>query len=249
VARKKSKQPSAGETLNEIESAGDRMAIWISENPIPILGGAGVVLLVAAIFAFMSGHIESAQNDSAAALSQVQGDYRVAMGATPTSIEIIEPANQETAKSIRSEYVERFREVASEYGGTTAGALALLETGRLQQELGQYSEAVASFEEGLASVPSDDPVGPFLITRIANAHENAGEWAKAGEAYERASEIANFPLRYDALTDAARSFAESGDRARALQAYGRLQSEAPEHQVPEYVQAKLDELRMADEAS
>ncbi len=245
MARKKSKQQSAGETLDGMESAGDRLAEWIGENPLPILGAAAVILLVAAIFAFTSSYRETSRNDAAAALSQVQADYRVAMGATPTSIEVVEPANPETALQIRSEYVERYQQVAEEHAGTTAGALALLEAGKLQQQLGQHEEPLASFKNGLAAVPADDPVSPFLLARVANAHENAGNWSEAGEAYERASEVASFALRYDALTDAARSYAEAGDRSRALQAYGRLQSEAPEHPLPEYVEAKLEELRVA----
>ena len=60
---------------------------------------------------------------------------------------------------------------------------------------------------------------------------------------EAASAISDFPVRYLALAEAARCYAEAGESAKALAAFERLQAEAPQLRVPAHIQARLTELR------
>ena len=51
--------------------------------------------------------------------------------------------------------------------------------------------------------------------------------------------------RPDALADAARCFAEAGEIDSALEAFARVETEAPAYFLPEHIGAQLRELRAA----
>jgi tetratricopeptide (TPR) repeat protein len=245
VARKKNQPESAAKTLDEIESRGDRILNRVLENPTPILATAAAILVIAAVWGFTSQARSSAAEESAGALAKVQGDYRVAMGGTAGQIELAEPANPATALAIRTEYVAAYKAVAEEYAGTTSSALALLEAGRLQQELGENEVAIGTWEAALESVDRQATVAAFLLTRLGATHEQAGRWDRAAESYEAASAAQNYPLRYEALASAARAYANAGDTMRALALFDRIESEAPAFRLAPYVEARRDELRRA----
>lgn len=244
ATRKRRHHPeSAAETLEAIESWGDRAARWIGEHPMPILGAAVAILLIAGVFGLTRDTLSADASESAAALARVQHDYRIAMGGTPGSIEVPEPANPETARRIRQDTIAEYEQVAAEHAGTTAGALALLEAGKLHQQLGEPETAIETYERGLESVDADAPVRAFLLTRLASVHESAGRYAQAAETYEQAASVPGYALRYHALADAARNHAQAGDAERALAAQDRIASEAPDVQLAPYVEARLSELR------
>jgi tetratricopeptide (TPR) repeat protein len=250
VARKarraRKQQPeSATETLDEIESVGDRVVDWAGQNPYVILGTAAGILLIVGAVALTMEWRDSARVAGAGALASVQGEYREAMGASPAAVEIPEPANPETAKRVRGAYIEKFRAVAEEYDGSTAGALALLEAGALQQHLGENEAALATYREALDSVAKGDPMRPFLHLSIASVHEESAAWSEAAAAYRAAADVADFPLRWDALADAARCYRSAGDAAQALAAYEQLQTDAPDYRLAPYLAAQYAELRSA----
>lgn len=243
MAKKKRREPdSATETLDAIESWGDRIVNIVSENPTPILAGIVGVLVIAGVVGLTRDYSDSGASESASALARVQGDYRIAMGGTPGSVEIPEPANPETARLLRIETITDYEEVAGEYSDTPAAALALLEAGKLQQQLGDSVAAIASFDRGLDQVGPDDPIRAFLLSRQAAVHEADGQYAEAGAAYQQAAAVPGNPLRFDALSDAARTYVQAGDSDQALAAYARIQAEAPDYRMAPYIEARLAEL-------
>jgi tetratricopeptide (TPR) repeat protein len=248
VARpKKAKQhrepESIAHTLDEIESRGDRISIWISENPIPILGtGLGILLLVGGLSLVVSMQ-ESRLEDASAALGVVQAEYRQAMGASLDDVIVNEPANPETARRVREEYTVRFAEVAAEHAGTAGAALAGLEAGLLEQALGMPDEAVSTWQATVSELEPGDTIAALLELRLAAAFEADARWVEAGEAFERAADIESFPLGQTARAEAARCYAEAGEIIRALAAYDRVKNEDPAGFLPEHLDAQLLELR------
>ncbi len=247
--KRKGQPSSAAQTLDEIESTGDRIATWASENPLLILGTAVAILFAAGVWGFTAQHRESRRDLAAAALAKAESDYRVAMGATPGGLVIPEPANPETGRSVRTEYVAKYLEVSTAHPGGTVAALALLEASKLQHELGQSDQAQQTLERGLEEIPADSAVRPFLLIKLASLYEAAGRWADAGQAYETAAGVGTYPLRYEALADAARSFAEAGEAARALAAHATIESEAPDYRMAPHLQARISELRSSLESN
>lgn len=238
------RKSQAGHTLDEMAHASDRLADWLSRNAIVWLGLLVAALVVASGLIFAMSRAEGVETRAAEALAEVRGAYFTAMGASPGDVTVPEPANPETARRLRGQYVERFREVATAHPDTAAGALALLHAGNLQAEMGEREAALATWRAGLEELAADDPLRGFFLRRIAAAHEAEGAWSEAAQSYEEAGGVAAYPQRFAALADAARAWVEAGETERALAAFDRLEAEAPDHRVPPYVAARLRELRM-----
>ena len=244
-AKRHHEPASAAATLDEIESRSDRLAAWISDNPQIVLGVAVVILVIAGVFAIVRSSLDDSRVEASAALASVQRDFRRAMGSSPDAIEIAEPANPETAIRVREDYLERFREVAEAHTDGAVGSLAWLEVGLLQHALERTEEALSTWQAAAAGLESDSVVRALLELRIAAVQEAELRWLEAGQAFERAARVERFPLRYGALADAARCFAEAGETDRALEAFRRVETLAPDLYVPEHVSARLRELEAA----
>ncbi|MFP6656405.1 MAG: tetratricopeptide repeat protein, partial [Myxococcota bacterium] len=200
---KKKQSNTTGDALREMEASGDRVADWASRNGTTILAVAVGVLILAAGAGFYVQHAATARDDAANALALTSGRYRLAMGADLTAGSIVEPANFELAAETRSQFAQEFAELAQAHAGTAAGALAWLESGNLQAELGQIQEAAESFEaartaaKGLA-------LEAIAATRLAGLAEDRGDSTAAAEAYELAADVKAYPLRGTALAEAAK---------------------------------------------
>lgn len=242
MAKKKQTPNPAAETLRELEESGDRVAEWASENATTILATiAGILLLAGGIGLYVQAG-EEARDEAANDLALATTQYRTAMGADPVAGPIPEPANPELAESTRSEFVGRFAEVARAHPGTTAGAVAWLEAGQLQTELGKLEAAAESFARARDGA-ADSAIAAIAQTRLANLAEGRGDPATAAAAYEDAAAIEAYPLRAAALADAARCWAQAGNADRALDTFRRLETEYPDEPVAPPVAALVAELR------
>jgi len=244
---RKPHHPVAGETLEEIQTAADHLAEWIRSHLALVIGSVAALLVLAGGIQIVS--TQNARNEDAAssALSEVRAEYMAAMGAPSGSIEIPELANPEAAARIRSEYIARYREVAGAHRGTISGALALLEAGDLLEASGDATGAIETWEEIFGGSSSSEAIRGIALQRVAHAHEDAERWVEAGERHEEASELAEYPLRYWAMADAARCYAAARENARALVVYERLEVEAPELRLPDHLRTQLGALRAAAE--
>lgn len=230
------------DTLEELASLGERFMQWVGANPAPVLGGAILILLVAAGIGGYRAYAGSRTERASAQLGTLHDELVAAMGGKPTDLEIPEPANPETARTVRTTFVERYDALAKEWSGTPAGALALLEAGRLHEQLGNPDRAVEMWSEAVSKLPPDSAALGILHTRIARIDEEKGNLEAAAQAYEAAAAVPGFPLLGSALTDAARCWAEAGKSDQALAAYRRLKAELPEHAIPPYVESQIQEL-------
>ena len=243
MARRSKQIPSpTSETLREIEESGDRVAEWASENAALILGAIAAILVIAGgVGLYVQGQ-ENTRDEGADALAIATSQYRQAMGADPIGGPIPEPANPEVAEQTRTEYAERFAAVAAEHAGTTAAAVAWLETGHLQTQLGRLEAAAESFARA-----RDEAKGSAIEAlgsiRLAGLAEDRGDFAVAAESYERAASVESYPLRTNALSDATRCWASAGETAKALAVYQQLEASEEDANVPPQIKALIAELR------
>jgi tetratricopeptide (TPR) repeat protein len=243
VARKQ--ENPAAEALTELESLGDRLAEWVGRNPVLVLGTALGVLILAAGYGFAANYADSRRDAASTELAAVGAEFRKAMGASPNDIEIVEPANPETARTARTEALASYKELADEYAGTAVGAVAALEAGGLQEQLGEPAQALETWQAAADALPSDAVPRALLLNRIGAAHEDNRAWAEAAAAYQAAFDVADYPLRYQSLLDAARCLAEAGDAAGAVALFERVETEAEDFRIPDHVKARMLELRAA----
>jgi tetratricopeptide (TPR) repeat protein len=242
VARGRPDTRQATETLHEIEGAFDRLGQWVSTHPVQVLVGLGVVLLLAAAVGFADWYRDRSLDRAAAAVADVQAEYLRAMGARPGTYEIVEPANPETGRRVRAEYVDRFLAVAEAHAGTAAAVSALLEAGTLQEEMGDPEAALATWERAQQQAEPGSALRGLAGVRLARGLEQQGRWAEAAAAHEEAGSIASLPTRALALADAARCYAEAGEREKAVAVYERLLALEDAPPPPDHVKARLEEL-------
>jgi tetratricopeptide (TPR) repeat protein len=226
-----------------MEASGDRIAEWASRNAVLILGAIAAVLVVAGGVGLYAQHGQDKRDEAADALALATSRYRQAMGADPVGGPVPEPANAELAEETRSEYVERFMEVARSHAGTVPAALAWLEAGHLQVQLGRLEAAAESFGR-VREEAAGTPIAAMGAMRLAGLAEDRGDPKTAAEAYEAAAAIDGYPLRASALSDAARCWVDAGDPQRAIAAFQRLENEFPDEPVSPPVQALIAELRV-----
>jgi tetratricopeptide (TPR) repeat protein len=235
----------ATETLQEIESVFDRIARWVAGNPRQVLGLLAAILIVTASFSLWNWNRGRRETGASAAVARVQTAYLSAMGAAPGSFEVVEPANPETGRQVRQEFVARFSEVADEHAGTASGVSARMEAAALQDQTGDQEAALESWRRAAVEAEDGSAIQGLALVRLARALESRSRWEEAGAAHEEAGGIEEMPVRFQALGDAARCFAEAGDVERALAIFERIETEAPHAALPEYTRARLLELRAA----
>ena len=239
---RKNANPTAN-TLSELEATGDRLAEWASRNAALILGVVAGILVLAAGVGFWVQHGASQRDAAADALARATSEYRRAMGADPSGGAVPEPANAALAERTRTEFAARFETLGQEYAGTTAGAIAMLEAGELNLDLGQLEEAAANFAAARDGARGS-AIGALASTRLAGLAEARGDMKAAAQAFEAAAAIPAYPLRGAALADAARCWAAAGEPERAMAAFQRLEAEFPDERIPPAIQALIAELRM-----
>jgi tetratricopeptide (TPR) repeat protein len=240
LAQHRKEEPA--DTLAELESLGDRFGQWVGANPIPVLAVFGAVLLLAAAIGGYRAWSHARADRASAALARVQDDLVVALGGKLSDAVAPEPANPETARTVRTEFTDRYLAVAQEWEGTETAALALLEAGQLQQKLGNRDRALELWTQAAASASQSAPAYGVIQSRIGHLQEDAGDLEAAARAHELAAAVPGFPLHADALADAARAWAEAGKPDQALALFQRLKTEAPEYQLAPHVEARLLEL-------
>jgi len=232
------------DTLEELESLGERLLGWVEANPVLVLAVAGAILFGAAGLGGWRAWQSSRADRASTALAELRTQFVVAMGGTANDSKVPEPANPDTARSVRTEYVGRFVELARAHGSAAAAALAWLEASEIYQKLGQADRALEVVQEGAKAQPADAPLRAVLEARIARFEENAGRFEDAAKAYQAAAAVPGYPLRVEALGDAARCYAEAGNREAALAVYATLQTEAPDRHLEPHIEARLKELQV-----
>jgi hypothetical protein len=242
LADRQTPHPQHPHQLTQIDSYVDRLSDWVATHPVATLSLAGAILLGAAGVGAYSHWRASVENEASAALAAVRAEYLVAMGTSPDAIEVPELANPETGEAVRGDFLERFRKVAEETAGTSSQALALIEVGNLQEAGGDAAGAIETWRGAAAALPGDSPLRGLVLQRIAHALEDQGQLREAAETYLEAAELRQYPLRYRAMAEAARTFAGAGDSAKAIELFERVQSEAPELSLPPHVASRLREL-------
>ena len=243
--RRPVQEGSAAKALDEIESAGDRIVLWLGEYQRSILIVAAGILVLAGGWGYVSGSRETASSAADTALSEVQQGYRLAMGADPGGIDIPEPANVEAAREIRQDFSARYEAVAEAHAGTGPGAVAYLEAGKLRQALGETEAAVSAYEAGIASLPADDALRGFLWSRLGSVYEQDAQWPSAAIAYGNAGSTPNYAIRGDAMASAIRAYIHAGEPSAALSVADELARAESDYVLPGSLQAQIDELRSA----
>ena len=247
MAKHHKDQPA--DTLEELESVGERLAQWVGANPAIVLGIAGAILLGAASFGGYRAFSHSQADKASASLGKLHSEFVAAMGGKATDVEIPEPANPETAKTVRTEYADRYVALAKDWSGTPTATLSLLEASELFAKLGNPDRALEVALQASEQAPADSAIRAITASRIAHLQEEMGEFEAAARSYETAAAVPGFPLQTDTLVQAARCWAEAGKPEQALALYQRLKSDSPDLRLAPHIEARLQEIEARSSTS
>ena len=234
---------SGSDVFDEIESSADRLGDWVRSHAAWL--GLGVLVAIGGSWAVQAWvqHSDTREEEASAALAAARNRFLQAMGAAPGASEVPELANPAAAGRIREEYRAALGQVAEAHAGTVGGALARLEAVELSEEDRGPEATLAELQGLLAELPVGASLRPIALQRIAQTQEALGRFADAAASYEAAADVRSYPLRHLARAEAARCYAEAGERARALALYDQLAVEAPDLQLPEHHRVLGRELR------
>lgn len=232
------------DVLDDINSFADHLRDWIAGNPLPVIGGAVLILALAGGVGAWRWWDGRQEDRAAAALAKLEDGYRTAMGAVPGAVDLPEPANPETAKATRRDYATKFLELASSESGTKAAILARLAAGDRLVEIGDRDAALQELQAALPQVGKGDPLRGLVLERIAAIEEAAERWKEAAEAHAEAGSLDAYPLRLWARAEAARCFARAGDLGRAAAYVQEIEADPTAKQsLPPHLVAALAEIR------
>ena len=88
----------AAETLDELQSAADRLGAFLQSNLRAVALVIVLLLVIAGAVSLVVSSRRRAETDASIALADARADYLQAMGAPPGSLEVPKLANPEAAK-------------------------------------------------------------------------------------------------------------------------------------------------------
>lgn len=229
--------------MEDVQSSLERAADWVRGHLLLVSIGLVAILIAAAGVGWRTSQLTQEAENAADALDRVTTNYLLAMGAAPGALEVPELANPAAAEAIRSEYAEKYGEVAAAHPGTVASALAALEQGNLLEASGDLEASIAVWQEAVGTLGGNPKLQAMLHQRIGQAYEAAGSWSEAAAAHELAGASEDYPLRYWALADAMRCFVQAGEAQRARDLALQIDAEAPDLELPEHARTLVRELR------
>ncbi len=132
----------------------------------------------------------------------------------------------------------KFEDVASRYGSTSYGSLALLERANALLLADQSADAVTAYERFLQSSPPTDYLRQLAHTRLGYANEKLGKFADAERAFTTATTEPG-PFAAEALFGAARNAEAGGNTDKAKELYTQLLEKHPAAEFRDVASAHL----------
>lgn len=121
--------------------------------------------------------------------------------------------------------IQGLKSIVENYGNSHAGEIAKFYLASAYYQLGNYDEALKNFEE---CSPGDELLVTSRLSGMADCYEAKGSYREAAEYFERAAvknpKDVNVP---ENLSNAARNYAQAGEKDKALDLYRRLKKNFP----------------------
>ncbi|CUS83895.1 Tetratricopeptide repeat-containing protein [Candidatus Kryptobacter tengchongensis] len=171
----------------------------------------GIIILVAGVIIYRNN--VKAENERAEVLfSRIityydNGDYKTAIDGIP------------------QRNIQGLKYIVENYGGTDAGEIATYYLANAYFMLGDYDNALKYFKKYDGN---DKLLLSASLAGIASVYEIKGEYKKAGEYFEKASQkFKENILIPEYLYNAGRNYKLAGEREKALRMYERIKKEYP----------------------
>jgi tetratricopeptide (TPR) repeat protein len=225
VIKKKLKEP------DEFISFTDHAFRFISRHYRRIITG-GVILgvLLAAFFLFQKWE---------------EKKEREASQSFGTALEVYQMLDSPYREESPADYkglIEKFDEVITKFPRTSSGKLSLLYKGNLHLKLGEFDEAIKSYDAFLQKAGKEKLYRLFAMEGLGYAHEGKKEYEKAVRAYEGMLEMGEGLQAANAHLSIGRCYEKLGKKKEALESYKTFLEVAPKGMMANFVSGRLSHL-------
>jgi tetratricopeptide (TPR) repeat protein len=132
---------------------------------------------------------------------------------------------QTAVDGIPEKNVQGLRSIVDNYGNSAAGDLARFYLASAYVQLGRSDDALKEFEE---FSPPDELLAVARLSGIGSCYESRGRFKEAAGSFEKAA--TQYPKDVSAaenLNNAARDYAQAGDRDKAIDLFKRIKKNYP----------------------
>ncbi len=225
IIKKKLKEP------DEFVSLTERAYLLISRHLKPIAGGGILVLLVILIF-FLFQRWERKNEENAFQMLNV---------AVETYQMVSSPYREGSAQEYKN-VLEKFKEVSSKFPKSSSGRLAILYQGNIDLRLGEFDQAIQTYESFLQKGGKEKLYRCFAMEGLGYSYEGKKDYAKAINAYQKEIESGeNFQLA-NAYLGLGRCYEKMGKSKEALENYRSFMKVSQKSEMSNIVLGKISNL-------
>jgi tetratricopeptide (TPR) repeat protein len=202
IIKKKLKEPDEFITLTE------RTYYFLTQHSKPVVAGVIIVLaIVSAIFFYQRW--EKKKEGNAYQLFAVAAETYQATSSP------YREASPEQYKNV----LETFDEISAKFPGTFAGKLSLLFKGNLLLRLGEFEEAIKSYNAFLQKAGKEKLYRIFALEGLGYSYEGKKDYEKALSAYQKIGEMGETFESANAYLGMGRCYEKLGKNKEAIENY------------------------------
>lgn len=208
LSRKEIKQP------DQFVSSSVRVIAWTKDHTTYILyGGLGVIVIVGLVIGWAIWQKQQRQQAEVLLYEAVKG---------------LNSADKLVRKPASDQAIGHFQNITQHYSSTPAAALAYWYLGHLHFEQGNYTAALAAYEQARHLLPTDrGRLLPALVRlNIGYTQEITGAYNDAIASFETVLQSSVDWLHGEAFLGIGRCYEQTGATDKALDIYGRALSNA-----------------------
>ncbi len=225
IIKKKLKEPDEFVTLTE------RAYLLISRHLKPIAGGAIIVILILLLF-FLFQRWQRRNEETA---------FQMLNAAVETYQMVSSPYQEGSAQEYKN-VLEKFKEVATRFPKSSSGKLAVLYQGNIDLRLGEFDQAIQSYESFLQKGGKEKLYRCFAMEGLGYSFEGKKDYEKAVNAYQREIESGeNFQLA-NAYLGLGRCYERLGKSKEALENYRSFMKVSQKSEMSNIVLGKISNL-------
>ncbi|MGB6066008.1 MAG: tetratricopeptide repeat protein [Desulfomonilaceae bacterium] len=199
----------------------------------PKVVAAGIALVVIILLAVggVYYYYKNREAKSHELLEQVWREYEVA----------VQSPHKPTPQKLDELFAE-FNALARQYRSLPAGEIALLYSGNVLYEKGDFKGALGRYEAMQSTNLVKSGFGPLVLYHIAMCRFQLKEYDRAVMSFDQLSKDINSPYRREAYGTIARIYELMGKNKEAIQAYRQYLKIFPEAPDAAFVRAKIAEI-------
>jgi tetratricopeptide (TPR) repeat protein len=225
IIKKKLKKPDEFITVTE------KTFLFITHHSKSIAAGGGILLFLILSFFFFQKW-ESEKEEKA---------YRMFNTAMET-YQMVNAADREGSLQEFKNVSEKFDEVITKFQRTSYAKIAILYKGNIALRLGQFEEAVKTYENFLQKAGKGKLYRSFAMEGIGYAHEGRKDYEKAINAYQKVVDLGESFQSTNAYLGLGRCYEKLGKNREALENYRKFIGVSQKSEMTNIVLKKISNL-------